>query len=518
MKNRIDPDGHPWSFRMHPWTFALHNLKEDWIGQKAAQMGFTETAINRAFFSLDVLHRDVLYLLPKKNPDASDFSAARFNPALDQSPYLKAMFGNTNNVGHKQAGVQNLYVRGTQSTSGLKSIPAPVLIWDELNEMSRAAMALGEERASGKSADVRQDIKISTPTIPEFGISDFFGYSSQSHYFFPCPHCSRRINLELTNLVITADDIRDPNLKRSHLKCGECGHPLDHKDKPNFLDHRTAEWVPAKEQYNVLGFRVPQFYSCFLEPYKIATAVLLSRSDGFREKELHRSKLALPFVPQGARILPEDIAAALRGYRNGETRPQSVVTLGIDQGKWLHCTLDEWYLPSGITTDVNSNALCRNLRHFKVPSFEDIDPIIRAWNVGMTVIDANPERRKAYELSTRFPGRIFLCFYNRGISGKQINVNTKANTVSVDRTSWLDVTLARFQRRAIELPSNTEPEFSKHLQAIIKEDYEDQDGNAMSKYVSVDDDHYAHAKTYSEIAVPLLLTIASGHSNISDVL
>jgi len=482
-------------------------------------MGLTETGINRTLFTLDILKRDVLYILPKKNPDASDFSSARFEPALALSPYLSEMFNGINNVGLKQAGSNNLYVRGAQSTSGLKSVPAPVLVWDELDEMSKAAIALGKERASGKSADQRQDIKISTPTIPEFGIAETFEYSSQSHYFFRCPSCSKFIKLELENLVVTADNLRDKRLLDSYLKCLLCGNKIPHEAKPDFLDYRKCEWVPSQTDYRIKGYRIPQFYSCFLEPWKIAESVLKAQFDPFEEKELHRSKLGLEYVPEGARVLPEEIEACLQNYRNGERNAESnAITLGIDQGKWLHCTIDEWFLPDGTGPDINARAFCRTLKSFKVPTFEELDAFMRTWNIKMCVIDANPERRKAYEFAMRFKGRVFLCFYNRGLQGKQINVNTALSTVAVDRTSWIDVALERFHSKRIALPSNTEVEYKTHIQSLIKENFEDENGNPMAKYIAVDDDHYAHSRTYSEIAVPLLFTLSTGHTNIKDVL
>ena len=48
---------------------------------KSAQAGVTEVAINRAFYVLDKLRRDVLYVLPTAL-NASDFSKARFATAL----------------------------------------------------------------------------------------------------------------------------------------------------------------------------------------------------------------------------------------------------------------------------------------------------------------------------------------------------------------------------------------------------------------------------------------------------
>ena len=76
-----------WSFKHHPWLRAMHDSDAEMnIGQKSAQMGFTEWALNRTFFMIDVKGVDCLYVLPAQTPDASDFSAARFDPAARAVP------------------------------------------------------------------------------------------------------------------------------------------------------------------------------------------------------------------------------------------------------------------------------------------------------------------------------------------------------------------------------------------------------------------------------------------------
>ena len=92
----------------------MHDAEERKIvGQKAAQMGYTEWAMNMTFFHMDVKGQDVLYVLPSSD-DASDFSAARFDPALEDSEHLRNLFSNVNNVGLKRAGHSTLYVRGSK--------------------------------------------------------------------------------------------------------------------------------------------------------------------------------------------------------------------------------------------------------------------------------------------------------------------------------------------------------------------------------------------------------------------
>ena len=79
---------------------------------KSAQGGFTEIAINRSLWHIDINKRDVLYVLPTAT-NAGDFSKARFGGALHNSPYLKQLFTSTNSIGLKQAGATNLYIRGS---------------------------------------------------------------------------------------------------------------------------------------------------------------------------------------------------------------------------------------------------------------------------------------------------------------------------------------------------------------------------------------------------------------------
>jgi hypothetical protein len=138
------------------------------------------------------------------------------------------------------------------------------------------------------------------------------------------------------------------------------------------------------------------------------------------------------------------------------------------------------------------------------------------YNVTCCVIDMHPERRKAYEFATRFWGRAYLCMYARGVSGKQIVLNKEELTVNVDRTSWLDMSQSRFKNGNILIPRDIPKEYRRHIMAIVRVYEKDSDDNPVGKYVKQgnSEDHFAHARNYSEIALPLAASL--GHSqNIS---
>jgi len=196
------PFNGPYGFARHPWCREIHDSKAAWtVAMKAAQLGVTETGINRAFFTLDQSKRDVLYVLPTAL-NASDFSKARFATALKLSPYLKDLFVDTNTVGLKSTGTNVLYIRGSRGDSNLKSIPVSELVLDELDEMDTHAVWLALERLSGQVE--KHILAISTPTVPKYGIHKLYLQSTQEHFCFRCPHCGRWTELVWPDCVETS--------------------------------------------------------------------------------------------------------------------------------------------------------------------------------------------------------------------------------------------------------------------------------------------------------------------------
>jgi phage terminase large subunit GpA-like protein len=273
----------PWNFRHHPWLREMHDsVAEMNIGQKSAQMGYTETALNITFFKIDVQGIDCLYVLPAKTPDASDFSAARFDPALELSPHLAKLFSDVKNIGHKRAGTTNLYIRGSKARSGLKSVPVGFIVLDEVDEMEQDNIPLALERTSGQLE--KQVWALSTPTIDNYGVNKLYNLSTQEHFFFKCPSCGKRTELIFPDcLVITANDLHDENLKNSHYICKECKTSLPQAEKAEWLS--SGMWVPSYGDREARGFHVNQLYSCTISPVDLARSFLRSQRDPADEQE-----------------------------------------------------------------------------------------------------------------------------------------------------------------------------------------------------------------------------------------
>ena len=493
-----------WSHKNYPWLVGIQDCEaEHVVNQKAAQMGVTEAAMNLTFSEIDLFGGSVLYVLPSSKPDASDFSSARFDPALEMSDHLNNLFSETKNVNHKRAGNANLYIRGSRSKSQLKSVPVSKIILDELDEMNQENLAMIPERMSGQLR--KQEFDLSTPTISGYGISERFENSTQNFFAFNCPHCSRLIRFLPEMLVITADDFNDPKIRDSYYKCNRCDMKLPQETKADYL--ASGVWVPEYTNRLIEGFHISQLYSLTVKPYHLAMMVVQSESDALIEQELYNSKFGLPNDQADARISLAQIKECIGEHtkRDIPLNSQTMVTMGVDVGKKLHVQINEWYVNVNRSTDINIASIPRVVKEITVKEFHELDVFMQDFNVNFCVVDANPETRLAKAFCERFQNRAARCWYGNNIKGKDVNYNAENVSVTVDRTSWLDQSMGRFKRgtKGIILPQDASAEYIKHMQEPIRLLRLDRDGNPTATYINKNADHFAHANNYAEIALCL---------------
>ena len=504
-----------WTFKHHPWLRDMHDCTAELvIGQKSAQMGFTETALNKVFFNIDIKGVSCLYILPSEKPDASDFSTSRFDPALDASDHLRNLFSDVRNIGHKRAGTANLFVRGSRSRSQMKSIPVGSITYDELDEMQQENISLAHERVSGQLE--HQEFMLSTPTIQGVGINKYFINSSQNHFFFKCPCCGQLTELIFPDcLRIFADHENDKRLNDTLLVCKECDGVLHHEDKINFL--KEGIWVPSYTDRDSVGYYVNQLYSMTVKPKEIALSYIRAQFDPSDEQELYNSKLGIPHEVKGARVADADFNNCEKDYVKVDGG-KGFITMGVDVGKFLHYEIDSWSVNNVASTDLSIMARPHMITEGTVVDFEELDILMKRYNISFCVIDANPERRKASEFARRFRGRVRMCFYGSAAKGKEITVHTEDEaTITVDRTSWLDLSIGRFKNASITVPKDLSLEYKKHIKALVRIYEKDSLGNHVGRYVNSGDDHFGHARNYAEIALPLGAQLGQSQ-NVSGVM
>lgn len=493
-----------WSFDHHPWLKAMHDSTAELnVGQKGAQVGYTELLLNWTFFNIDIHGESVLYILPTDD-NAGDFSSSRFDAALDLSPHLENLFSDVKNTKHKRAGGANLFIRGSRSKNKLISVPVSRVAVDEMDKMVIEHIPLIWERMSGQLN--KQAWLISTPTVDGVGINKWFEDSSKQHVFFKCPACSRMIEMTFPDsIIITSDNPNDPKLKDTHYICTACKAKLIHETKDDWM--KEISWVAANSQAEIAGWHVNQMYARTVSPLEVAKSYLKSLTSPADEQEFFNSKLGLPHIVEGARVTIQEINDCLGNHVNDkESSMASIVTMGVDIGKWLHVEIDEWVLNREGKVDIHTAASPTVLSVQKVQDFTELDKLMLKFGVNFCIVDANPETRSSLAFCNRFPGASAMCYYGNKVRGKEINEGKEVPQVTVDRTSWVDMALARFHRgkKGIRLPYDVKQEYKEHVMNTVKVYSKDADGNTIASFINGGrDDHYAHARTYAEIALSL---------------
>lgn len=499
----------PWSFDHHPWLLEMHDCEAHKIvGQKSAQMGFTEWALNKSFYNIDIHQLSVLYVLPSDD-DANDFSASKFGRALETSKHVNDMFSSVRTVQHKRAGYASLYIRGSRSRSKLKSIDTAIIIFDEVDEMVQDNIALAEMRQSGQKEESTQQLHLSTPTTPDEGINASFLSSTQEHYHFKCPGCSKLINLGFDNLVITGEHKLDFNYKKSHIICTECKKVIDHENKVelfrNIKRGGTGRYIPTHSDRDAVGYYVNQLYSTVVSPATLALNYLEGLDDPSKATEFWNSRMGLPFLAEGAKLAENQIKERITDYSIGPV--DGLITMGIDVGSVCHYSIEAWDVENtNPTLDINDQATCRVLEVGRTSGaandFNELAGLMEKYQVDFCIIDAEPERRSAYQFATRFWSRVYLCDFLWSAQGRNISKGAEEECIiKVNRTSWFDLALGRFKNKTIALPKNISSEYIRHICAPERIYKQDRYGNNYGFYKNTLPDHLALSRVYSEIAL-----------------
>ena len=519
----------PYSFMHHPWCREIHNSKAAFtVAMKAAQLGITEAGINRAFFTLDQLKRDVLYVLPT-TLNASDFSKARFATALKLSPYLKSLFVDTNTVGLKSTGTNVLYIRGSRGDSNLKSIPVSELVLDELDEMDTKAIWLALERLSGQIE--KHVVAISTPTVPKYGIHKLYLTSTQEHFTSSARVAaggrswSGRIASRSSARRSAIRAATNPSSSARSASTSWTTRPSRSSWPAACGSRRICKSNPQESR----GFYANQLYSSTVSPGEIGHCPLpRPRATKRRTRSSTTRSWACRSSARTPRSRTTMLDAAVRKHTINDLRPvvggRRCITMGVDQGKTGYISVVEWTFDGDRRVDINLAALGKLLWYgkFREDDWTYLGQLMREWQVLACVVDADPNINDARRFARKFYGYVHLCRYRRGITAKEIAVteeDTGAPMATVDRTNWLSCTLGRFKTNPsrLLLPADISLEYREHLKNLVRTYEKDDHGNPEATYVNTGPDHYAHSLVYADIALTFAATIGGG-TNIGKVL
>ena len=182
-----------------------------------------------------------------------EFSKSRIGPLIAGNAFLARMVTDTDTAGLKRIGEAHLHLRGMQSSVQMKSVPADMIIFDELDEASPDAKALAMERLA--HSEYKRRIELSNPSLPGYGIDEAYLESDQRQWFVKCPGCLTWVSPVAEFPVRLGEEvkiIRPRGDGTFMLACPKCTAELD---------TQAGEWVPAYPDRLAHGYLISQLFS-----------------------------------------------------------------------------------------------------------------------------------------------------------------------------------------------------------------------------------------------------------------
>jgi hypothetical protein len=466
-------DGRPFTFHKHEYLrLPYEDNHPDMVEMKGTQMGLTSKAMLRAMYSARYgNYRGILYLFPSKS-DVLDFSKGRISPLIADNPdTIGKWVTDTDAAGIKRVWNTFLYLRGMISRVGLKSIPVDFIIYDELDEAPQKAVDMAQERMG--HSELKESLKLSNPTIPDYGIDKAFQETDQRYWLLKCSACGHYTCLEDTfpGCLVEVQG-------RVIRACERC---------QSELDPSVGEWVAKRPSITEKrGYHYSQLFSHYVPPAEILRQFRTTNN----LQDFYNLKIGVAYVEAENRLSVEEVLA-LCGNSGITSSDPGPCSMGIDQGKDLHVVIGKRQADKG------------RIVHLGIyRDWEELDRLMKAFNVSRCVVDALPETRNARSFAERHKGKVFLNYYQERQKGKY-KWNEQDMTVACNRTESLDASHNEIMMGQIILPKECEitREFAQHLHNVAKKLEEDEGtGSKRYVYVKLGPDHFRHAFNYEAMA------------------
>lgn len=358
--------------------------------QKCAQVGMSEAMARYALAVARVMpYFSVIMTMPFSG-DATNFAKTRLDPIINEAPDL-ALRMDKELDNSEVKGIDNslLYMRGCSGTTAALSVPADMLIHDELDRSD--ADIVGQYQSRIKHSKFKLTRKFGTPTVDGHGIALEMQTSMRHRHAVTCNHCEHTFIPDFhTQVKIPGYDgaLRDinkynlPTIRwmEARLHCPSC-------DEEPSLQHEHRSWIceNPKDNFEAIGYYV----SPFSVPNVVTVPSLI--------KEITKYKSWAEFVNQALGETASDVDSQItkadveRCKYIGNLDTSDMHHIGIDVGQICHVAVGRMNSAGELVVVHRERVLLAKL--------EDRKRELRAkYRCLITVIDAFPETDKVHKM------------------------------------------------------------------------------------------------------------------------
>jgi len=437
------------------------DLSPKQVHLKAAQIGMSTIQIVKALWVAYRMNLSIIYTFPTSDL-MTKFVQGKINPLIEANPVLKNLVASTDNTYQKRVGTANIIFSGAEKESQAIAFSADVLIHDELDSSKLSIIKQFQSRL--QASKVKWQWLFSHPSLPEIGVHEAWQKSDQKHWFVICD-CGKEQYLSFPDSI---------NFEKQIYQCKDCKAEITNNQRIN------GRWVA---KYSINEKRP---FSGYWEPLLIAPWVsakeIIDYSKG-DQYTFYTRVLGLPYTQGGDKVNLKDI---LKNCVDEVNDQEGRIVIGVDTG------LPIWYVV-GNRQGLFYKDSCKD--------YEPLKALMRRYSTAIMVIDQGGDLIGSRQMRELFPGRVFLCHYQRDRKTLQLikwGANDETGNVQVDRNRMIQMVIDEFRDKRIPMNGSEEDwyDVALHFTHIYRTTEENALGVPESKWERFDDDHFVHAIVY----------------------
>jgi phage terminase large subunit GpA-like protein len=495
---------------------------------KASQLGGTEIIINAVGWAVQEDPSPTMVVYPSDEL-AESVSTNRIQPMISASKPVRARYHeNESKTLELQFDGMYLNLVGSNSPSKLASKPIRFLFLDEVDKYPGASkkeadpIKLARERT--KTFHNRKIFMTSTPTLKTGHIWKALEDADQvRHYFVPCPHCGKYIELKWSQVKFPNDEgmTYADRAEFANYVCQECGCIITDHDKAQML--RYGEWRTVSEKTKFprrVAFWINTIYSPFVRFSEMVKEFLTSKDDPEALQNFVNSWLAEPWEDTKLTTSVDLVKERQTDIPMFELPPWTkLLTGGVDvQENCLYWTIRAWgdFLTSqnvahGQAFSLNEVAGIMNLEYQR--------PDGQKFLVDLALIDSGDQTDEIYDFCALNADWSLPCKgTSTMLSHYKLTTVNKAgsraygmNLVLVDGGKYKDMIASRMRKPngkgSWMVHKDVDDEYCQQVTAEQKVTERSSSGTTVTRWVpksSHADNHYLDAEVYAMAAADYL--------------
>lgn len=497
--------GQPYSYKDHEFQEkVLSDTSKDVVVIKCSQIGLSEIASRLGLALVNVIRPyTVIYTLPTAH-FAGTFAKTRMDPVIMGSKVMREAIHKTNNNNEvKQFGDSFIYIRGAASSNAPISIPADHLIHDEVDFSDQEVLSQYQSRVT--HSKWKRSTKLSTPTLPGFGIHRSFKETRRHFNLCKCNHCNHWFqpdyykHVKIPGYTGELEAINKSVLARVRyaeavVRCPSCGGiPSLQKEHREYVIENPAE------NHVGAGYQITPFDA----PNIISAAYLVEASTRYdRIQDFVNFNLGLAAEDREATLNKEDFEKVFVLAEAGES---TMNVMGVDVGNTYHFVIgavDAWGDIHTLHTEKVPMGMARQRYH----------ELRKLHRVVCTVIDSMPHAETVMALQD-LDVNLYASVYMRSKSVTTHAVverdkedekgKTFVRQVNVNRSRALDAYMEFIREGHLTIKdSELKGEIIEHHMSMKRvKVYDNESGEMAFSWQKTDGiDHFHHAFLYMHIA------------------